>query len=244
MTTFVLVPGFWLGAWAWDAVAAPLRAAGHEVVAVTPPGLAERAADGPGTTAEDHVADVVARLRELPEPAVLVGHSGAGPVVAAAAERAREKVAQLVFVDTGPLPDAMAFIDFADPAAREWITAQLAANDGWYPMPGPARLAELGTSTAGLDDRALGLLAARATPEPGGVVTGAVRRGTADPELGKVVVACSFTAEQVRGLVAAGVPGFAEMGGAEWSIRELLTGHWPMLSEPAALAAVLVDISG
>jgi pimeloyl-ACP methyl ester carboxylesterase len=41
MTTapIVLVPGFWLGAWAWDEVAASLRADGHDVTAVTLPGL-------------------------------------------------------------------------------------------------------------------------------------------------------------------------------------------------------------
>jgi hypothetical protein len=32
---FVLVPGFWLGAWAWDEVAAALREAGHDVEALT-----------------------------------------------------------------------------------------------------------------------------------------------------------------------------------------------------------------
>lgn len=36
----MLVPGFWLGGWAWDDVAGPLRAAGHQVDAVTLPGLA------------------------------------------------------------------------------------------------------------------------------------------------------------------------------------------------------------
>ena len=35
----VLVPGFWLGAWAWDEVAAALRADGHQVAALTLPGL-------------------------------------------------------------------------------------------------------------------------------------------------------------------------------------------------------------
>ena len=33
--TVVLVPGYWLGAWAWDAVAQRLRSHGHPVVAVT-----------------------------------------------------------------------------------------------------------------------------------------------------------------------------------------------------------------
>ena len=43
MTNFVLVPGAWLGAWAWDAVAALLRAEGHGVYPVTLSG-ARRAA--------------------------------------------------------------------------------------------------------------------------------------------------------------------------------------------------------
>ncbi len=41
---FILVPGFWLGAWAWANVACLLRAAGHDVEAVTLPGLAKRTA--------------------------------------------------------------------------------------------------------------------------------------------------------------------------------------------------------
>ena len=35
----ILVPGFWLGAWAWDEVADLLRADGHDVTALTLPGL-------------------------------------------------------------------------------------------------------------------------------------------------------------------------------------------------------------
>ena len=41
----VLVPGFWLGAWAWDEVADALRADGHEVTALTLPGLESADAD-------------------------------------------------------------------------------------------------------------------------------------------------------------------------------------------------------
>ena len=41
----VLVPGFWLGGWAWDEVAAALRADGHTVTAVTLPGLESADAD-------------------------------------------------------------------------------------------------------------------------------------------------------------------------------------------------------
>jgi hypothetical protein len=41
----VLVPGFWLGAWAWDDVVAALRADGHDVTAITLPGLESQDTD-------------------------------------------------------------------------------------------------------------------------------------------------------------------------------------------------------
>ncbi|AEA28708.1 putative esterase [Pseudonocardia dioxanivorans CB1190] len=242
MTTYVLVPGFWLGAWAWDGVAAELRAAGHEVRALTPLGVAERA-----TTAEvsaaDQVADVVATIRREAEPVVLVGHSGAGPVVVAAAEEAREQVAGLVLVDTGPMPEGVAHIDFHPPEMQTWIRERIAAHGGWYPMPTPEELRTSGASLDGLDTDTLETLVRRAAPEPAGVVLGPVRRGVNDPSLPKILVASSFPGQQVRELAAAGVPAFAQLADPEWDIRDLPTGHWPMLSEPHELAVVLADVA-
>jgi pimeloyl-ACP methyl ester carboxylesterase len=231
MTTYVLVPGFWLGAWAWDEVGAELRASGHDVVPL----------DLLGSTAEAHVDEVVAALGGR-EGVVLVGHSGGGPVVAAAAERARNAVSHLVFVDTGPLPDGLAQIDFAPPEGQEWTRARIAANDGVNPMPTREEFDAQGTSTAGLDDATFARVHERSRPEPEGVVTGSIRRGTPDPTLPKTVVACSFTAADAKGLIDAGVPGFAEMSGREWSFTELPTGHWPMFSEPKALASLLAGL--
>lgn len=236
MTTYVLVPGFWLGSWAWDEVATELRAGGHQVHAVTPAGVGERAGE-PGVTIEDQVTDLVAALRASDgDPVVLVGHSGGGPVVAAAAERARDRVAALVFVDTGPLPGDIAHIDFVGPEAAEAVRRSMAANGGDYPMPA---LVDFGPIAVGLTEQ----IRARSTPEPGGVVLRAAARA-ADPDhsLPKVVVACTFGAADVRAAVAAGAPAFAEMAGPEWTIRELPTGHWPMFSEPAALAGLLAEV--
>ncbi|WP_372507133.1 alpha/beta fold hydrolase [Actinomadura madurae] len=108
--TFVLVPGYWLGAWAWDAVAAELRAAGHDVHAVTPAGQAERAEESaPGADVETQIADLVrliedADIREV----VLVAHSGANMAVTGAADRIPERIANVVYVDSGPMPSGMA----------------------------------------------------------------------------------------------------------------------------------------
>ncbi len=238
MTTFVMVPGFWLGAWAWDEVAAELRGRGHTVHPLTPLGVGERAGHS-GVTIEDRVDDVVARLNEQDEPVVLVGHSGGGPVIAAAAERARDRVSALVFVDTGPLPGNVSHLDFVGPEQARRVRHTVAEQAGWYPMPSAD---ELGGSTAGMDATTVEAVRARSAPEPEGILgTTARRADRPDPTVPKVVVACMFTAADVRALADAGAPAMAEMTGPEWSVVELPTGHWPMFSEPAALAGLLVE---
>ena len=237
MTTYILVPGFWLGAWAWDEVAAGLRESGHTAHGLTPLGVGERAAHT-GVSIEDQVDDVVDRLREQDEPVVLVGHSGGGPVVAAAAERARDKVSALVLVDTGPLPGDVSHLDFVGPEQAAGIRRTLAENGGRYPMPARD---EFGPLTAGIDEATFAAVYARSAPMPEGVVCTTARRAErGDPTLPKIVVACIFTAADVRAGAEAGAPGFAEMTGPEWSIVDLPTGHWPMFSEPRALADVLM----
>ena len=51
----ILVPGFWLGAWAWDEVAGLLRADGHDVTAMTLPGLDSVDTDRSTITLSDHI---------------------------------------------------------------------------------------------------------------------------------------------------------------------------------------------
>jgi pimeloyl-ACP methyl ester carboxylesterase len=235
MATYLLMPGFWLGESAWARVAEPLRADGHEVVALTPAGDAD-------ATIESRVADVVAELRQRRD-VVLVGHSGAGPVVAAAAEQARERVARVVFVDTGPLPEGVSHLDFVCAEAREWISGQLDANHGWYAMPERARLESWGASAAGLDTETFDRVRAASNPEPSGTVTGSARRSAPDPSLPKTVVACTFTEASVREAAGAGMAPFAEMVAPEWSFVALPTGHWPMFSAPRELAEVLAELS-
>ena len=46
MTTFVLVPGMWIGAWAWQRVTASLRGLGHDVYPLTLTGVARKIVTG------------------------------------------------------------------------------------------------------------------------------------------------------------------------------------------------------
>lgn len=238
MTTFVLVPGFWIGGWAFDAVADALQELGHAAHAVTLPGL--DGADPAGVGAEDHVAAVVAAVDAATRgggPVVLVGHSGGGPVAAPAAERRPGVLAHLVFVDTAALPDGWAQIDFHPPEGQSGIRA--AIGDGaTYPMPTDEELDVAGSSREGIDDATWAGVRSRAVDQPARTVTEPVRRGEREPDLPKTVVACSFPAAAVEYMSAR----FPEMADPEWSVRELPTGHWPMFSRPADLAALLADL--
>src|SRR6185503_5322022 len=98
----ILVPGFWLGAWAWDEVAAALRADGHDVTALTLPGLESVDADRSSVTASDHVAAICEAVTAAGRPVLLAVHSGAGFSGYAASDRVPELIAAMVYVDTGP----------------------------------------------------------------------------------------------------------------------------------------------
>ena len=50
------------------------------------------------------------------------------------------------------------------------------------------------------------------------------------------MIATTFSPEQVRAIAAAGNPIFAGMAGLD--LHHLPTGHWPMFSRPADLAAL------
>ncbi|MFE0458910.1 alpha/beta fold hydrolase [Kitasatospora sp. NPDC058965] len=102
MATFVLVPGAWKGSWSFEAVVPLLERAGHTVHALTLTGL--RPDDDTATVAsanlDTHAADVLRHLdRHRITGATLVGHSYAGMVVAAAADRAGGRIARLVHLD-------------------------------------------------------------------------------------------------------------------------------------------------
>ena len=141
---FILVPGFWLGAWAWAEVAGRLRAAGHDVEAVTLPGLAERAAPRAGVTLADHVAAVAALVAQLGPGVILVGHSGAGPVIYAVTDRLPNQVCRAVYVDSGPLPDGTAIsphlgLDVAEIPLPAWAELEAARQQPGRPRPPAAR---------------------------------------------------------------------------------------------------------
>lgn len=112
MAEYVLIHGAYHGGWCWRHVTPHLAAAGH---AASAPDLPGHGADEAcrEVTLDDYVEAVCGHLRRSETPAVLVGHSMAGVVIAAAAERVPELVRRLVFV-TAYLPaDGQSLADLA-----------------------------------------------------------------------------------------------------------------------------------
>lgn len=239
MATFVLVPGWWLGGWAWDAVTRELTKAGHDVHPVSLPGLAERAGEAtPRTDLDSYVAD----LRRLIEgrglrEVILVGHSGGNMPVTGVADQVPDLVRRVVYVDTGPMPDGMAALDFYPPDAQRDMRAQVAEQgDGWLLPVREWDAAADPVYLAGLAEEHLKLLSTASKPQPFGPITQPLARPESRAVRG-TVIATTFTPEQARQLAASGNPVFAEMSGLD--LVHLPTGHWPMFSRPADLAALL-----
>lgn len=127
MTTYVLVGGTWLGGWCWQPVARRLRDNGHDAYPVTLTGLGEREhLASPHVDLNTHITDVVNLIEfEDLRDVVLLGHSYAGVVVTGAADRIPERISQLVYLDSRPLPDGSALIEAFPSELRRHIEGQV-----------------------------------------------------------------------------------------------------------------------
>jgi pimeloyl-ACP methyl ester carboxylesterase len=136
MSVYVLVGGGWLGGWCWQAVARRLREDGHDVYPVTLTGLGERVhLASPEVDLETHITDVVNLIEfEDLRDVVLLGHSYANLVVTGVADRVVERISQLVYLDTGQLPNGTALIEvFPAEASGRWMSSATAGGSRCRP---------------------------------------------------------------------------------------------------------------
>ena len=227
-TPIILVPGFWLGAWAWDEVAEALRADSHDVTALTLPGLESADADRSVITLNDHVEAICDAVRAAGTPVVLAVHSGAGVAGYGATDRVPELIANMVYVDTG--------------AARGALDPDFDAVE--KPLPSRDELQEE-ENLDGLSEEQLETFRQRAVPEPGAALReGPQLTNDARLDVPSTVICTAFTSEQYRDAVKEGYPflaGLADLRDVTWV--DLPTSHWPMWSRPRELAEIIGGIA-
>ncbi|MEZ5087612.1 MAG: alpha/beta fold hydrolase [Tessaracoccus sp.] len=226
--SILLVPGHWLGAWAWDEVREHLAALGRRATALTLPGLDEADPNRASRTLDDQAAAIEQAILSEREPVVIVAHSGANAPVSLVLDRYPELVHRVVWVDSGPAASGMAFApDF--PEGTEGL-----------PLP-PFEALKEQASVEGLSDDVRERFQARAVPEPGPVLRQAVEL-TNEKRFGvpTTFVCCSMSSAQVKELAKAGHPMFAEVGNFKnVDYIDLPTGHWPMWSRASDLARII-----
>jgi pimeloyl-ACP methyl ester carboxylesterase len=236
MATFVLVHGSWHGGWCWRPVAPQLRAAGHEVFTPTLSGLGERShLDLPRVDLALHIQDIVQVLRfEDLERVVLVGHSYAGMVITGVAALAPERLHLLVYLDAYVPGDGQSQLDLWPESDRRAALEELDAGRAYRPLPSPASL--------GVTDPALGAwVQGHLTPHPWSTYLDPPPPQTAASRtLPRAYIHCSeggAFSERTQGFAQA-----ARAGG--WPVVTLATGHDAMVTEPDALARVLLEMAG
>jgi pimeloyl-ACP methyl ester carboxylesterase len=225
--SIVLVPGFWLGAWAWDEVAAALRADGHDVTPLTLPGLESVDTDRSGITLSDHVDAIVDAIQATDRPVVLAVHSGTGFSGYAASDRIPERIAAMVYVESAPgkgAPDAE-FEGVEKPL--DWKAIEEEEN------------------LDGLNEEQKETFHSRAVPEPGGVLREGIElTNDARLDIPTTVICTGYTAAQYKEYVKDGyewLAGLTEVRDITWV--DLPTSHWPMWSRPQELAAIIGDVA-
>lgn len=229
----VLVPGHWLGGWAWSEVEARLAELGHEVECVSLPGTT--AGDPPAGLA-DQVDSLAGIIERQGTPPLLVAHSGAGRVATGVLDRAPASVVRVVYVDSGPAGDDSAFAAEGDAQPAEGVGEPAPSDVG--ALPSWEDLEAGGASLEGLDASALDRFRAGAVPVPLGVLTERLHlTNDARRDVPTTIIANSIPSEVMMGLAQDGHPMFAEVARlTDLTLVDLPTGHWPMWSRPTELA--------
>jgi len=230
----ILIPGFWLDGSSWDEVVPALRDAGHRTHAITLPGMESKDADRSKITLRDHVDAVVGVIDSL-DPAsgkiVLVGHSGGGAVAHAAVDARPDRVARVVYVDSGPLGEGGIIND------------EFPAANGEIPLPDWAVFDD--EDLVDLDDDLRAAFRERAIPTPEHVAIDPQRLSDERRyDVPVSVIACEFPSAALREWMEQGHPYVRELGKIrDVDFIDLPTGHWPQFTRPAQLGqAILASV--
>jgi pimeloyl-ACP methyl ester carboxylesterase len=234
MATYVLVHGGAHGGWCYGPVARILRSAGQEVHAPTLTGLSDHShLVRPGIDLDTHIADIVAVLRyEDLQDVILVGHSYGGMVITGVADRAPDRVGHLVYLDAATPVNGQSLVDIAGPLMRA-ARAQGRVADGveLVLFPGTEPLPHYGVT----DPDDIAWMGERLTPHPWKCFEQPLRFTNevalwAIPQSHIVCTSTLATRDPVRMEAA-------RAAGRLWDID---TGHDLMITEPEAVAALLL----
>lgn len=139
MALILVCHGAWSGGWSWKKMRGPLKALGHDLLTPTYTGLGERThLINPMIDLEVHIRDVLGvvtceDLRDF----VLLGHSYGGMVATGVADRASERIVEMIYLDAFVPENGQSLFDLRPDTADAARRSATAEGDGWFLPPGP-----------------------------------------------------------------------------------------------------------
>lgn len=218
----VLIAGLWLDGSAWDDVLPELEALGHRGIAVTLPGQGDGASEA---TYDDQVQAVLAAVDGADGAPLVVGHSAACTLAWAAADRRPDGVTGVALIGGFPSTEGEKYADFFEPVDGAM------AFPGWEKFEGP--------DSDDMSEELKADLLTRMVPVPVGVTRGEVHwTSEARHDVPLTLICPEFTPAEAQEWIDDGdVPEFSTATRLE--LVDLDSGHWPMFTQPAALAALI-----
>lgn len=232
MAQIVLVPGAWLGGWVWKKIVPTLEKGGNDVYQVTLTGMGERvhlaSKDIGIETAVQDVVNVI-KFNDLHD-IVLVGHSFAGKVAAAVADRLPDKIRVLLYLDAlrpekvrspqggfdptsefGPLPQGSITVPFTE-KILETIGKDVTGNDrNW--------------------------MLSKATPWPLKYASDPITLSENFDKVRSAYIFCTQSGDPIDEIID------GKWGKLYGRYDIIESGHFPMVTKPQELADDIVDLS-
>jgi len=226
----VLIAGLWLDGTAWNDVLPELEKLGHRGIPVTLPGQGDGASTA---TYDDQVGAVLAAIDTAIDTAIdaagdaplVVGHSAASTLAWVGADCRPDAITGVVLIGGFPTTGGTTYADFFEPVD------DAVPFPGWEPFAGP--------DSDDMSPELKAEIAAGAHAVPVGVTRGLVQwTDERRHDVPLTLVCPEFSPAQAQEWVESGdVPELADARMLE--LVDIDSGHWPMFTQPAALAALL-----
>ena len=234
MATFVLVHGAWHGSWCWKRVRKALQAQGHEVYTPTLTGVGERShLLSPHVNLDTHINDVVNLIRwEELSDVVLCGHSYGGCVISGVADRIRDRIGKLVYLDAFVLEDGEC-LHATLPPEQKALQLDLTHQHGdeWKVPPIPAEVFGVNSADSEWVNR-------QCTMQPIATFQQVIKlennAGTAIPTM--FILASGWNESPFRKF-------YERAQASGWKTLSIPCGHDVMLDRPGELTQALLDIA-
>lgn len=226
-TTFLVAHGAWSAGWSWKKMHPLMAAAGHRLITPTYTGLGERDhLANPSIDLQTHIQDLLGVIKyEQLDDIVLVAHSYGGMVGTGVADRVRERIRKVIYVDAFVPKDGQSLMDLIPAAAAQRMREATRAGDGWRVPPN-----QIPSDTSPEDVR---WIQGFRLPQPVKTFESPVHLSR-EPQMPRVYISCkrSALADTFR-------PFFERAQREGWPVREIEASHSAQVTAPEELARLL-----